>query len=77
MCHLGLANIGPCGFVFTHLAVQCERKPVEVTPREKSVNCAASTEKIYIRKNLCSPLAATPTFMTDKETARLATYLFI
>lgn len=52
------------------LAVQCERKPVEVATREKSVNCAASTEKIYIRKNLCSPLAATPTFVSDKETAR-------
>uniref|UniRef100_A0A3Q1IUJ3 Nuclear receptor subfamily 2, group C, member 1 n=1 Tax=Anabas testudineus TaxID=64144 RepID=A0A3Q1IUJ3_ANATE len=51
-------------------SVQCERKPVEVTTREKSVNCAASTEKIYIRKNLCSPLAATPTFVSDKETAR-------
>ncbi|XP_064807280.1 nuclear receptor subfamily 2 group C member 1-like isoform X3 [Oncorhynchus masou masou] len=50
-------------------SVQCERKPVEVS-REKSINCAASTEKIYIRKNLCSPLAATPTFVTDKETAR-------
>uniref|UniRef100_A0AAQ4QX43 Nuclear receptor subfamily 2 group C member 1 n=1 Tax=Gasterosteus aculeatus aculeatus TaxID=481459 RepID=A0AAQ4QX43_GASAC len=56
-------------------SVQCERKPVEVTPREKSVNCAASTEKIYIRKNLCSPLAATPTFMTDKETARSTSLL--
>ncbi|KAG7281047.1 hypothetical protein CRUP_016679 [Coryphaenoides rupestris] len=51
-------------------SVQCERKPVEVSTREKSSNCAASTEKIYIRKNLCSPLAATPTFVTDKETAR-------
>ncbi|KAJ8002630.1 hypothetical protein DPEC_G00160880 [Dallia pectoralis] len=50
-------------------SVQCERKPVEAS-REKSINCAASTEKIYIRKNLCSPLAATPTFVTDKETAR-------
>ncbi|XP_045083032.1 nuclear receptor subfamily 2 group C member 1 isoform X5 [Coregonus clupeaformis] len=50
-------------------SVQCERKPVEVS-REKSINCAASTEKIYIRKNLCSPLAAMPTFVTDKETAR-------
>ncbi|KAM9503740.1 nuclear receptor subfamily 2 group C member 1-A-like isoform 7-T13 [Salvelinus alpinus] len=50
-------------------SVQCERKPVDVS-REKSINCAASTEKIYIRKNLCSPLAATPTFVTDKETAR-------
>lgn len=54
---------------FFPVAVQCERKPVEVT-REKSVNCAASTEKIYIRKNLCSPLAAMPTFVSDKETAR-------
>ncbi|XP_020790732.1 nuclear receptor subfamily 2 group C member 1 [Boleophthalmus pectinirostris] len=55
-------------------SVQCERKPVEVT-REKSMNCAASTEKIYIRKNLFSPLAATPTFTSDKETARSASLL--
>lgn len=51
------------------VAVQCERKPIEVS-REKSSNCAASTEKIYIRKDLRSPLAATPTFVTDSETAR-------
>lgn len=51
-------------------AVQCERKPMDVPAREKSVNCAASTEKIYIRKNLCSPLAATPTFVSDRETSR-------
>ncbi|XP_043943576.1 nuclear receptor subfamily 2 group C member 1 isoform X3 [Protopterus annectens] len=50
-------------------AVQCERKPIEVS-REKSSNCAASTEKIYIRKDLRSPLAATPTFVTEKEVAR-------
>ncbi|XP_057280774.1 nuclear receptor subfamily 2 group C member 1 isoform X1 [Pezoporus wallicus] len=50
-------------------SVQCERKPIEVS-REKSSNCAASTEKIYIRKDLRSPLAATPTFITDNETAR-------
>ncbi|XP_034628834.1 nuclear receptor subfamily 2 group C member 1 isoform X3 [Trachemys scripta elegans] len=50
-------------------SVQCERKPIEVS-REKSSNCAASTEKIYIRKDLRSPLAATPTFVTDNETAR-------
>ncbi|MGH0160637.1 UNVERIFIED_CONTAM: hypothetical protein FKN15_039578 [Acipenser sinensis] len=55
----------------TLAAVQCERKPVEVS-REKSINCAASTEKIYIRKDLRSPLAATPTFVTDKETCRSA-----
>ncbi|XP_072291262.1 nuclear receptor subfamily 2 group C member 1 isoform X2 [Eucyclogobius newberryi] len=55
-------------------SVQCERKPVEVM-REKSMNCAASTEKIYIRKNLFSPLAATPTFASDKETARSASLL--
>ncbi|XP_038666873.1 nuclear receptor subfamily 2 group C member 1-A-like isoform X8 [Scyliorhinus canicula] len=52
-------------------SVQCERKPIEVS-REKSANCAASTEKIYIRKDLRSPLAATPTFVTDKESARPA-----
>ncbi|XP_012735811.2 nuclear receptor subfamily 2 group C member 1 [Fundulus heteroclitus] len=56
-------------------SVQCERKPVEVATREKSVNCAASTEKIYIRKNLCSPLAATPTFVSEKETARSTSML--
>ncbi|XP_043943575.1 nuclear receptor subfamily 2 group C member 1 isoform X2 [Protopterus annectens] len=50
-------------------SVQCERKPIEVS-REKSSNCAASTEKIYIRKDLRSPLAATPTFVTEKEVAR-------
>ncbi|XP_016281211.1 nuclear receptor subfamily 2 group C member 1 isoform X1 [Monodelphis domestica] len=50
-------------------SVQCERKPIEVS-REKSSNCAASTEKIYIRKDLRSPLAATPTFVTDNETTR-------
>ncbi|XP_035193000.1 nuclear receptor subfamily 2 group C member 1 isoform X8 [Oxyura jamaicensis] len=50
-------------------SVQCERKPIEVS-REKSSNCAASTEKIYIRKDLRSPLAATPTFVTDNDTAR-------
>ncbi|KAI4874666.1 hypothetical protein NFI96_031152 [Prochilodus magdalenae] len=50
-------------------SVQCERKPVEVS-REKPANCAPSIEKIYIRKNLCSPLAAMPTFVNEKETAR-------
>ncbi|KAM3925109.1 nuclear receptor subfamily 2 group C member 1 isoform 2-T2 [Leptodactylus fuscus] len=50
-------------------SVQCERKPIEVT-REKSSNCAASTEKIYIRKDLRSPLAATTTFVTDNKPIR-------
>nr|DBA31064.1 TPA: hypothetical protein GDO54_006974 [Pyxicephalus adspersus] len=50
-------------------SVQCERKPIEVS-REKSSNCAASTEKIYIRKDLRSPLAATATFVTDNKAAR-------
>ncbi|XP_033880301.1 nuclear receptor subfamily 2 group C member 1 isoform X1 [Acipenser ruthenus] len=59
------------GFGMKQDSVQCERKPVEVS-REKSINCAASTEKIYIRKDLRSPLAATPTFVTDKETCRSA-----
>ncbi|KAG8439588.1 hypothetical protein GDO86_005686 [Hymenochirus boettgeri] len=50
-------------------SVQCERKPIEVS-REKSSNCAASTEKIYIRKDLRSPLAATATFVTENKTSR-------
>lgn len=49
-------------------AVQSERKPIEVVPREKHANCAASTQKIYIRKDLNSPLIATPTFISDTET---------
>ncbi|XP_063783675.1 nuclear receptor subfamily 2 group C member 1 isoform X2 [Pseudophryne corroboree] len=55
-------------------AVQCERKPIEVS-REKSSNCAASTEKIYIRKDLRSPLAATTTFVTDNKPIRSTSLL--
>uniref|UniRef100_A0A8C1Y631 Nuclear receptor subfamily 2, group C, member 1 n=1 Tax=Cyprinus carpio TaxID=7962 RepID=A0A8C1Y631_CYPCA len=55
-------------------SVQCERKPVEVS-REKPANCAPSIEKIYIRKNLCSPLAAMPTFVSEKETTRSTSLL--
>ncbi|KAI7798230.1 putative nuclear receptor subfamily 2 group C member 2, partial [Triplophysa rosa] len=50
-------------------SVQSERKPIDL-PREKPANCAASTEKIYIRKDLRSPLIATPTFITEKEAPR-------
>ncbi|KAM3915187.1 nuclear receptor subfamily 2 group C member 2 [Leptodactylus fuscus] len=52
-------------------SVQSERKPFDIQ-REKPSNCAASTEKIYIRKDLRSPLIATPTFVTDKEGGRQA-----
>ncbi|XP_077121259.1 nuclear receptor subfamily 2 group C member 1 isoform X2 [Ranitomeya variabilis] len=55
-------------------SVQCERKPVEAA-REKSSNCAASTEKIYIRKDLRSPLAATTTFVTDNKPVRSSNLL--
>ncbi|XP_063783676.1 nuclear receptor subfamily 2 group C member 1 isoform X3 [Pseudophryne corroboree] len=55
-------------------SVQCERKPIEVS-REKSSNCAASTEKIYIRKDLRSPLAATTTFVTDNKPIRSTSLL--
>nr|XP_046252018.1 nuclear receptor subfamily 2 group C member 2 [Scatophagus argus] len=48
-------------------SVQSERKPIDVVPREKHANCAASTQKIYIRKDLNSPLIATPTFISDTE----------
>ncbi|XP_072538334.1 nuclear receptor subfamily 2 group C member 2 [Salminus brasiliensis] len=50
-------------------SVQSERKPLDL-PREKPANCAASTEKIYIRKDLRSPLIATPTFITEKDGTR-------
>ncbi|KAG8435893.1 hypothetical protein GDO86_007112 [Hymenochirus boettgeri] len=50
-------------------SVQSERKPFDIQ-REKTSNCAASTEKIYIRKDLRSPLIATPTFVSDKDGAR-------
>ncbi|XP_015202858.1 nuclear receptor subfamily 2 group C member 2 isoform X2 [Lepisosteus oculatus] len=50
-------------------SVQSERKPIDL-PREKPANCAASTEKIYIRKDLRSPLIATPTFITEKDGSR-------
>ncbi|XP_066499661.1 nuclear receptor subfamily 2 group C member 2 [Hoplias malabaricus] len=50
-------------------SVQSERKPLDL-PREKPANCAASTEKIYIRKDLRSPLIATPTFITEKDGSR-------
>ena len=52
-----------------YVAVQSERKPFDVQ-REKPTNCAASTEKIYIRKDLRSPLIATPTFVADKDGTR-------
>lgn len=58
------SNFYTCG-----VAVQSERKPFDVQ-REKPTNCAASTEKIYIRKDLRSPLIATPTFVADKDGAR-------
>uniref|UniRef100_A0A8C6VX06 Nuclear receptor subfamily 2, group C, member 2 n=1 Tax=Nothobranchius furzeri TaxID=105023 RepID=A0A8C6VX06_NOTFU len=49
-------------------SVQSERKPIELVPRERHANCAASTQKIYIRKDLNSPLIATPTFISDTDT---------
>ncbi|XP_016140691.1 nuclear receptor subfamily 2 group C member 2-like isoform X2 [Sinocyclocheilus grahami] len=50
-------------------SVQSERKPIDL-PREKPANCAASTEKIYIRKDLRSPLIATPTFISEKDASQ-------
>lgn len=55
-------------------SVQSERKPFEVQ-REKPSNCAASTEKIYIRKDLRSPLIATPTFVADRDGTRHSSLL--
>ncbi|KAJ8786275.1 hypothetical protein J1605_006495 [Eschrichtius robustus] len=57
-------------------SVQSERKPFDVQ-REKPSNCAASTEKIYIRKDLRSPLIATPTFVADKDGASYSGFLYV
>ncbi|XP_038054362.1 orphan steroid hormone receptor 2-like isoform X3 [Patiria miniata] len=47
--------------------VQCERTPLKARGEKSPGNCAASTEKIYIRKDIRSPLAATPTFITTAD----------
>uniref|UniRef100_A0A672N1T0 Nuclear receptor subfamily 2 group C member 2-like n=1 Tax=Sinocyclocheilus grahami TaxID=75366 RepID=A0A672N1T0_SINGR len=57
-------------------SVQSERKPIDL-PREKPANCAASTEKIYIRKDLRSPLIATPTFISEKDASRFISHFKI
>uniref|UniRef100_T1JEZ0 NR LBD domain-containing protein n=1 Tax=Strigamia maritima TaxID=126957 RepID=T1JEZ0_STRMM len=46
-------------------SVQSERKPLDSRERMPS-GITGSTQKIYIRKDLRSPLAATPTFVSDK-----------
>ena len=60
--HVTRGNIIP---TVSHIstAVQQERKPPE--PRDRlSLNVAASTQKIYIRKDFNSPSTAIPTFDT-------------
>ncbi|CAL1292000.1 unnamed protein product [Larinioides sclopetarius] len=49
-------------------SVQSERKPAD--SREKTVTppMAASSQRIYVRKDFRSPLAALPTFGSDKDT---------
>ncbi|XP_063952247.1 orphan steroid hormone receptor 2 isoform X7 [Lytechinus pictus] len=49
-------------------AVQCERSPLKTRDKPQG-NCAASTDKIYIRKDIRSPLTATPTFVTGSVLA--------
>lgn len=46
-------------------SVQSERKPLDSKDRSPT-GITASTQKIYIRKDLRSPLAATPTFVGDR-----------
>nr|XP_054752372.1 orphan steroid hormone receptor 2 isoform X4 [Lytechinus pictus] len=48
--------------------VQCERSPLKTRDKPQG-NCAASTDKIYIRKDIRSPLTATPTFVTGSVLA--------
>lgn len=49
-------------------SVQCERSPLKTRDKTPG-NCAASTDKIYIRKDIRSPLTATPTFVTGSVLA--------
>lgn len=53
---------------YPQAAVQCERSPLKTRDKTPG-NCAASTDKIYIRKDIRSPLTATPTFVTGSVLA--------
>lgn len=59
-------------------AVQSERKPLDSKDKSKnpasmfgsvgySPNCAPTSQKIYVRKDLRSPLTASTTFLTGKD----------
>ncbi|GIY49552.1 hypothetical protein CDAR_565262 [Caerostris darwini] len=52
-------------------SVQSERKPAD--SREKTITppMAASSQRIYVRKDFRSPLAALPTFSSDKDTRNM------
>ncbi|XP_033646802.1 orphan steroid hormone receptor 2-like isoform X2 [Asterias rubens] len=56
-----------CLLVGMKSELQCERTPLKARGEKSPGNCAASTEKIYIRKDIRSPLTATPTFITAQD----------
>lgn len=47
-------------------AVQSERKPADSREKPVTPPMAASSQRLYVRKDLRSPLAALPTFSSDK-----------
>lgn len=52
--------------LFNFTAVQSERKPADSREKPVTPPMAASSQRLYVRKDLRSPLAALPTFSSDK-----------
>lgn len=52
--------------LFNLTAVQSERKPADSREKPVTPPMAASSQRLYVRKDLRSPLAALPTFSSDK-----------
>lgn len=52
--------------LYNFTAVQSERKPADSREKPVTPPMAASSQRLYVRKDLRSPLAALPTFSSDK-----------
>ncbi|GIX77782.1 nuclear receptor subfamily 2 group C member 1-A, partial [Caerostris extrusa] len=52
-------------------SVQSERKPADTGDKTITPPMAASSQRIYVRKDFRSPLAALPTFSSDKDTRNM------
>lgn len=52
--------------LYNFTAVQSERKPADSREKPVTPPMATSSQRLYVRKDLRSPLAALPTFSSDK-----------